>query len=133
MARSMETMSRSKIIPAGGKARTACGESGGGGDRNRTDVSRFCRPLPYRLATPPARDPRMMRWRKILPGAPGTVNPGPRVPQMTRAGPVGKPAHRLERETGVEPATSTLARLKLRVRHPFPADRKSTRLYSSHM
>src|SRR6266849_1474460 len=88
MARSMETMSRSKIIPAGGKARTAGGESGGGGDRNRTDVSRFCRPLPYRLATPPVLDPRMMR-----------------------AGPVGKPAHRLERETGVEPATSTLARL----------------------
>src|SRR2546428_241822 len=30
---------------------------------------------------------------------------------MTRAGPLRKPAHRLERETGVEPATSTLARL----------------------
>src|SRR5712691_7206794 len=28
-------------------------EAVGGGDRNRTDVSRFCRPLPYRLATPP--------------------------------------------------------------------------------
>ena len=33
---------------------------GGGGDRNRTDVWRFCRPLPYRLATPPDTNFRAM-------------------------------------------------------------------------
>src|SRR6266487_4682407 len=109
MARSMETMSRSKIIPAGGKARTAGGESGGGGDRNRTDVSRFCRPLPYRLATPPARGPEKTQWRKILPGGREAVNQQPK--GRVRAGPRRRPARILERETGVEPATSTLARL----------------------
>src|SRR5882672_903774 len=121
MARSMETMSRSKIIPAGWKARTAGEESGGGGDRNRTDVSRFCRPLPYRLATPPARNPRMMRWRKILPGAPGAVNPGPsrrsgkgaRVPQMTRAGPLGKPAHRFGAGNGSRTRDFNLGKVAL--------------------
>src|SRR5881409_144621 len=94
-------------------------ESGGGGDRNRTDESRFCRPLPYRLATPPARVPGIVRWRKILPGGQVTVNQKPTRrspgsgpgPKWNGPAPDTGPAHVLERETGVEPATSTLARL----------------------
>src|SRR6185295_5129493 len=74
MLLSMEDIARTKIIPAGGKARVNGRHSGGGGDRNRTDASRFCRPLPYRLATPPAREPCMVRWPKILPSGKGTVN-----------------------------------------------------------
>src|SRR5882762_10294550 len=77
MVLNMEDMAKTKISPAGRKARRAEEESGGGGDRNRTDVSRFCRPLPYRLATPPAREPWLMRGRKILPGVRGAVNQGP--------------------------------------------------------
>src|SRR5262245_23498076 len=74
MVLSMEDIARTKIFPAGGKARVNGRLSGGGGDRNRTDASRFCRPLPYRLATPPARKACMVRGAKILPGGQGTVN-----------------------------------------------------------
>src|SRR5436309_14216254 len=82
------------------------GGAGGGGDRNRTDVSRFCRPLPYRLATPPALVDSMARDFTGRDG--GVSNP---VGRSEKGRPPREPARMLERETGVEPATSTLARL----------------------
>ena len=51
---------------------------------------------------------RFVQWREFYRGARKAVNPAG---ETTRAGPRGEPALMLERETGVEPATSTLARL----------------------
>src|SRR6266481_4764959 len=96
MARSMETMSRSKIIPAGWKARTAGGESGGGGDRNRTDVSRFCRPLPYRLATPPLDLLGALIVHDLATvGRPEVASPLPEVPLGHVGVPLGEPHGRV--------------------------------------
>src|SRR5262249_1020489 len=91
--------------------------------RRRPDLNRgwrFCRPLPYLLATPP-RDvrgskrwrpregPRLRDWVRLPPprSAHDRSEPRwrgePKLPREARE-------QGLERETGFEPATSTLAR-----------------------
>src|SRR6266581_5735969 len=109
MALSMEPILPSKIVPERGKARW---EGRGNGWRRRSESNRCIEvlqtsalPLGY------AASPRtwLTRWREILQGVPGGVNPAAAREEEGR--PPQEPARMLERETGVEPATSTLARL----------------------
>src|SRR4026207_1197786 len=82
--------------------------------RRRPDLNRgwrFCRPLPYHLATAPLdrwKDVRISTSPVIISRRPGVVVRAPR----GGAGGAGRGPPRLimERETGFEPATSTLAR-----------------------
>src|SRR5213594_3967513 len=109
MALSMEPILRSKIVPKRGKARR-------GGRRNgwrRRSESNRCIEVLQTSALPLgyAASPRtwLTRWREILQGVPEGVNPAAARKQEGRLR--REPARMLERETGVEPATSTLARL----------------------
>ena len=70
--------------------------------RRRPDLNRgwrFCRPLPYHLATAPTKMCSLGILARVETQAINSV------PQPSR-----DPERRLERETGFEPATSTLAR-----------------------
>src|SRR5206468_2427088 len=90
--------------------------------RRRPDLNRgwrFCRPLPYLLATAPENSTRPSRGRGInrirgsatwLANRSSRFSGGPPSPRLRRATFACDRERRLERETGFEPATSTLAR-----------------------
>src|SRR5947209_7401545 len=109
MALSMAPILPTKIVPERGKARQ---EDRREGWRRRSESNRCIEvlqtsalPLGY------AASPRiwLTRWREILQGVPEGVNPA--VARKEEGRLPREPARMLERETGVEPATSTLARL----------------------
>src|SRR3989442_13541664 len=122
MVLSMEDIPQTKIIPAGGKA------SGWRVGWRRRSESNRCIEVLQTSALPLgyAAGPRTLNHavaENSTGGAGGCqsgARPEPRPsrdgpqrdrPEMERAGPRRRPARMLERETGVEPATSTLARL----------------------
>ena len=79
---------------------------------------RFCRPLPYRLATAPSRRASTPELKlgptylhtKLGPTCERASDPTYEQSAGQGARPRSEPASELERETGFEPATSTLAR-----------------------
>src|SRR6266545_5020702 len=108
MVRSMEDIPPTKIIPAGGKART---HSTGIGWRRRSESNRCIEvlqtsalPLGY------AAGPRTLYGAVAENSTEWTGDCQSRA-QWSGPAPSRGPAHGMERETGVEPATSTLARL----------------------
>src|SRR6476620_3096121 len=100
----------------------AIGGSWTGKWRRRPDLNRgwrFCRPLPYLLATAPLNTTRPVEGRAVarrLACHPTLSCPARRRPLTSARGATNGPPgrnsreRRMERETGFEPATSTLAR-----------------------
>src|SRR2546422_6195431 len=117
MVLSMEDIPQTKIIPAGGKA------SGWRVGWRRRSESNRCIEVLQTSALPLgyAAGPRTLieAVAENSTGGEGGCQscPGRRtghglsLPEKVRAGPRREPARELERETGVEPATSTFARL----------------------